>query len=330
MKRSLLALLLTGAAWAQTPSPSPAARGAEATTQQGSFSVTSLADRSTWQLGETVHLTWRVEGPSGGNVTFPAGDKLEVKPLEVKDAAQVTLPARGDRRTWECRVKLTAYEVGELTLPELVVSAHAPGEAGSSELHTPPLRFQVTRVPGRSEDKPDQIRDAKAFAPQAIPPLLLAAGLALTLLGLLLARALWSWWKRPRKVVGPPPLAPYPRALADWQALAASGSHGRGEWEPFYDELTRIVRSYLGWRFGLPLLEWTSSEILKSLNLPPEQHRRLKELLEAGDGVKFARTPPRAEQGDQHLTWTRELIEAYPPAAAVGTSAAAAEEVAAR
>lgn len=306
----LLCLLFPLVAGAQSPTPHPL----EAELNQGPFQVQARLERDHWQLGESVRLVYHIQAPSAANITFPATEKLELKPFDVKDGSVVTLPGAAEEKVYELRLKITAYETGNLTLPELQLPVKLPGEGGTSELRTPTLQATVERVPAGPDDKPDQVRDAKGLDRTGIPPvLLLAAALAL-LLALGLLRAFWLWLRRPRRAPAPPPLAPYPWALREWQQLHDERPYEKGEWEAFYDRLTHLLRFYLGWRFGLPLLELTSSEILRAVSLPDADHRALKEILDAGDLVKFARNYPDTEQAARHLQHTKALLEAHPPA----------------
>lgn len=287
--------------------------GREAKLDQGQFSVSAKADKGVWELGESIRLVYRITGPSASNITFPASDKVALKPFEVKDAAVAALPQQGEQRTWEYRLKITAYETGNLTLPELSMPVRTPGDAGTSQLRTPPLTLQVNRVASREGDVPEQIRDAKGLRQQPIPPAVLLAGLLALLLLLALGRGLWRWMRRPRTRPAAPKLAPYPWALHQWQELHEQRPDREGQWEAFYDQMTLMLRTYLSWRLKLPLLELTSSEILRAVTLPDGSHRSLKEILDTADLVKFARIYPSADRGDQHLAWSKELIESNAP-----------------
>jgi hypothetical protein len=298
---------LAASGWAQDA-------GREAKLDQGQFNVEARVERGVWELGESVRLVYRISGPTAGNITFPASDKVALKPFEVKDAAVVALPQQGDRRTWEYRLKITAYETGNLTLPELTLPVRTPGEAGTAELRTPALTLQVNRVPTKEGDQPQQVRDAKGLREQPIPPAVLLAALFVVLLVALLLYQLVRWLRRPKVAPAPPALPPYPWALREWQELHDQRPDREGHWEKFYEKMTHMLRFYLGWRFKLPLLELTSSEILRALSLPDAAHRFLKEILDTADLVKFARIYPSPERGEQHLVWSRELLESNAPA----------------
>jgi len=310
--RIFIALLVLSPAWAQ-PTPAPEATPIEASASQGAFRVTVSAERHRFELGQSQRLLYRIEGPAEGQVDLPEVGKLDLKPFEVSDAAISALPAQGDRRTWEVRLKVAAYDTGNLKLPGANLQVSPGGQANNTTLTTPTLQFEVDRVPARKGDEPTMVRDAKGLSQHGVPWVVWLAGLLTVALLGLLGRLLWRWWKRPRKTALVPQLDPYPQALADLAALAASQLNQQGQWQEFYDRLSQVLRRYLGWRYHVPLLEQTTTESMRSLSLAEQPHRRLKEILENADLVKFAKMYPPLEQSDKHLSWAKELIEANAP-----------------
>ncbi|MBT9586604.1 hypothetical protein IV102_24890, partial [bacterium] len=172
-----------------SPTPPVTPTPLEATSSQPPFKVTLKAEKDRWELAQGLRLVYTIEGPEKAELTFPDKEKLDLKPFEVRDAAAVTLTANGDRRTWEYRVKITAYETGKLKLPEATLKVRPAPHAPNQDLKLPGLDFQVDRVPAGPGDKPDEIRDAKSLALNGIPMLLV---LAIVLAVLLLALILWQ------------------------------------------------------------------------------------------------------------------------------------------
>jgi len=320
----LLGLLSVQVSWAQ-PSPSPTAIAPlEARRVQTPFEIILKAEKDRYELAESIKLTYTISGPEQAELSFPEAEKLDLKPFEIRDAASATLTASGGRRSWEYRVKVTAYEQGKLHLPQAVIKARTgPGQA-LTDLSLPAADLEIERVPAGPKDKPDEVRDAKSLEYAGIPPWLVLVLVLTTLLVLMLLRWLVQWLRRPRRLPATPPLEPFPWALQQLEKLTAERLDRQGQWEPFYDQLTHVLRFYLGWRFEHSLLELTTSEILNTLSLPDQHFRPAKDLLETADMVKFAKSYPQLEKSEQHLAWARQLVEenAPPePAAAKGAGA---------
>jgi hypothetical protein len=313
LKRLLFFLLLLWPVWAQTPTPQEQPVPIEASLKQDGFQITVKADKNRFELGQPVRLVYRIQGPENAQFTFPEAEKFDIKPFEVRDAAAVTLTGGQGQRTWEFRVKAAAYETGNLHLPEATLSVKLKSDGASQDLKLPGLDFQIDRVPAGKEDKPDEVRDAHALSLNGVP---LVVMLAVLLGGLLVALLCWSlvrWLRRPRRVLAPPPLPPYPWALKQLDELATRRPDQQGQWEAFYDQLSHVLRFYLAWRFQVPLLEQTTSEALRNLTLPDASHRQFKEVLECADLVKFARSFPSHEKSERHLDWARQLVTGNAP-----------------
>jgi hypothetical protein len=277
--------------------------------QESPFKIKVEAEKSKFELGQTVKLIYTIEGPAQAVLNFREADKLELKPFEVKDATSFALPASGERKTWEYRLKVTSYETGNLQLPESKLTCKAEPGAVEQDLVLPGLRFSVERVSPRPGDKPDQIRDLKGLVVKGVPWFVWLAGAVLALLLGLSGWALLKWLRRPRPQVQAPSLPPYPWAQQELTRLASL----RHDPEAFYQALSYCLRFYLGWRFSLPLLELTTSETLRVLSLPDQPYRNTKEILEAADLVKFAKLPPASSKLDEHLDWARQLVESNAP-----------------
>jgi len=286
----------------------------EASLAQEPFKVTVKADKDHFELGQPVHLVYQIQGPETAQFTFPEAEKFEIKPFEVRDASPVTLTGSQGQRSWEYRVKATAYETGNLKLPEVVLSVKLKADAASQDLKMPGLFLEVERVPLAKDDKKDEVRDAHSLSLNGIPLLVVLAILLGAILVALLCWWLVRWLNRPRVVQTAPALPPYPWALKQLAQLAAERPDQKGQWEAFYDQLSHILRFYLGWRFGKSLLELTTTETMRNLTLPDLSHRQFKELLESADLVKFARSYPSLEKSELHLSWAQQLVEGNPPA----------------
>ena len=82
--------------------------------------------------------------------------------------------------------------------------------------------------------------------------------------------------------------------------------------ELFFTELTDIMKRYVGRRFDVPYLERTTDEILSDLRDQPV--KGLRDILEAADLVKFAKTMPGQDEARSAFDLARALIRTTKPA----------------
>jgi hypothetical protein len=161
--------------------------------------------------------------------------------------------------------------------------------------HFPDARFSVvTTLLGSNtplRDIKGVLRWPAAF-PRWVMGLLLVAAIAA--LAAILVRRFIS---KPRTFLNyPPPPPPHEVALKALQELLARGWIEEGRIEPFYVELSCIVRRYIEDRFRLRAPEQTTEEFIReavSSRLLSQEHQMLtRDFLEQCDLVKFARYEP--------------------------------------
>lgn len=221
-----------------------------------------------------------------------------------------TAPDGGRRYRWSAT--LSAFETGDLEVPAIAVRGRR-GE-GTFEITTVPVPIVVRSVLESSpEDAPPEIADLKP--PASMPPDYGTLYVALGLLGLLVAGATVVWWLN-RRLAGrlsavPVPDDPFHRESAhawvyrELKRLLDRRLAEEGRIDEFYAEIGRIVKTYLGGRYRLDLLERTTDEVLELLRqagAPDGAAEHAHELLVTCDFVKFARRRPDA-------TGWREIVE---------------------
>lgn len=143
------------------------------------------------------------------------------------------------------------------------------------------------------------------------PHLILAA---LLLAGLVLA--LYQRVRRrqaPVEVYEPPAEPPHLRALRRLDEMSRSGWLVEGNFERWYVEGSHTLREYLGGRYRVPALDWTSGELLKRLVDAGFERRDLESidpLLHQADDVKFAARRPTEHQAQEWWRQIRGFVEA--------------------
>ncbi len=258
---------------------------------EGLVSVASSIDRDTITVGDPVLLRVTVELASGWQVADPGVARAlgEFDVIETESALQTRLAGGATRIVFRYRV--SAYRVGEQTIPSISVSITGPrGESGKAD--TAPLVVTVRSVILPDEDA----TDIKPLKPQLAIPGLLASELvrwvfaAIALFAVLAAVAVvWLFLRRP-KVPAAGGLTPAQRALAELEKVAALGLPEKGRFAEHYEQMTAILRRYVAEQYRLPAAERTPRELrleMERAGVDPQQRAAIFEILDEGEVVRF-------------------------------------------
>ena len=109
-----------------------------------------------------------------------------------------------------------------------------------------------------------------------------------------------------------PPKLPWEIAYERLDALALKKYPEAGIYQPFYVELTGIVRHYLEDHYSIKAPEMTTEEFLnfmKKTSVLKEEHKVvLKDFLNGSDMVKFAKHEPTIGEAQANFDLARKLI----------------------
>jgi hypothetical protein len=292
--------------------------------------VTATASRTEVGVGETFTVDVAASGPAGTGWTFPAeagNESVELRtPSPAPGASPPALPPGTHR------YEAAAFALGEVEVPAVTVKYRLP-DGTTGEAASAPVKLNIVSVLPKEQGQP-QLADIRPPLALSIGlPFWIALGLAVLLLGGLLA-GLLAWLLRRQRPAAAPVV---PAATAEEQArqaldaLAASDLLGRGELRAFYIALIEIAKRYLERRLQAPILEMTSSETVAFLRAHQELHDlafATRDLTNAADQVKFARGLAALDEAQRHLAMVRQLVETVEvrlrPAPARGTEAPAA------
>jgi hypothetical protein len=322
---------------------SPAAARAEAP-RAAELPLRVEADRARFRVGEPVRLTVAVTAPLGAEVALPGADAL-LGPFELlSQRALAPDTLAGGLVTHAAELTVTAFTLGGATLPPLSALVRLPGgrtvTAVADSLRLDVESVLTAQAPADSDSLDIRPLKAQIELPGAGRRRLLLALIALLLLALLAAIFVWIRRRRRRRAAAaapPPDLRPADViALADLEALRASGLAQRGRLKEHYTRLTAVVRAYIERRFGIPAIDLTTTETLAAFaaRLRPadatrpaaELEMELARLLSAADLVKFARSEPPAAVAEGELDRAADFVRATTarPALAPGAGAAGA------
>lgn len=278
-------------------------------------------DRDSITVGDPVTVTARLLAPGAPLADAPVtlanvGDSWgRAAVLEPPRLERVGAP--GARQlVWTFRI--TAFAPGRIDLPPL--EARFDLDPPRSERAAEPLALEVRSVLAAEGD---DLKPAPPAPPRPLPlPAAFwaaAAALALALAAAALALARRRAAAATAAMPAPPPLAELEAALATLAGEEMVAGHRR---------LSSALRRYLGRRLAFPALEWTTTEIARRLGasgLDPALPLRVRRLLAACDGVKFARRPAAPAElearRDEAGALARELESALAPPAPPGSAA---------
>lgn len=307
-----VSVLLMALAWAGLGCGGDASPEIRAEATLDAVRVGVALDRPEIRIGEPVVATIRVDHPDGARVSID--DPGRSNAVRVLDR-QWAPPAAG--RT-QVEYGITSFVVGDhavFTGSVRVAKADAKDELS---VPIPVISLKVNSSVAEGDEElppPAGLVDWPPAVPRWIWVLPLIAALAAAV-GWFAAR-LRRRARRPRP--GPPPTPPHEIAMAALRRLEAQGWMESDASEPFYVELSRIVRVYLEDRFGLRAPERTTEEFIRDAaesGTLSAAHRALAaEFLESSDLVKFARARPGAESMRSALKAAERLVRETIPSA---------------
>jgi hypothetical protein len=261
------------------------------------------------EAGAAFSLTLEVRSPRGAVVQMP-GSSAPLQPFELL-AYTTQERAEGEQSVIEARYRLLPTVAGRFQLGPLRVGLKLPG-GEVKEILADPVAFSVQSLLAKLDPPLQDVLPIKGPLP---PPAISRPRAGLLLAGsaaALAALAGFVAWRWRRRSLGPPPEPAHTVALRRLQELSHRDLDSPESVEPFFVELSEILRRYLQGRFGAPVMEQTTQEIKRQFD--PSEHGpnwtfRLYQLLERMDLVKFARFRISASAAFEDLQVVRALIE---------------------
>jgi hypothetical protein len=285
------------------------------------------------QVGATFTLFITVTSAPGAEVNIPSA-------LDFHGAFEEVRRTRGDRKTSDGRrvrefeIELMGWFVGDQMIPPVPVTYVIGGAAHTTQTNAVPVT--IVGVIGEGEAT---LRDVAPPVEVTRPDwtiiwITIIVGACVAAVAVVLVAVFFM--RRGRRTHAPrkrgirtgPPLAPDLEALGRLDELEASGALEADDLEPAFTELSEIVRSYLGRRYGFPALDSTSSEIRAQLRRRVGTEAALEILddwMRLTDMVKYAGYQPAPDEARAAMTDARQVVAVTP--APVATPLAAASPV---
>jgi len=272
--------------------------------------VKAKIETSRIRIGEQFIL--RISVNEINNVILP---KLELKGLEVIDSAKVDTI----NNMLIQKYVLTGFDSGAYYIPQQQIFIRNQAYLTDSLLiNIATVKIDTTKV------KKYPIKTIKAepytFDDFKIYFYILLAALAII--------GFWIYWfvirKRKTEEDGPTfrVLPPYEEAIFKLNELDEKLLWQNNKVKEYYSELTEIVRGYIERELKVPALERTTDEIVemlkdfneaKTINTSKETIKKLKELLQESDLVKFAKSKPLSLEIEEDRKDAQDIISNLKP-----------------
>jgi hypothetical protein len=260
------------------------------------------------RIGDPCTLTVRTVHPTAAEVRLPA--VASGKAVVVRDEDVSREPLDDQRTMTTHKLSLTSFEVGEHVLfTNLLRCVQDDGAVLEKELPD-----TVLTVESVLQDPEEPLRPAKALARwQRSVPVWVWAFLVVAVAAVAAALLVRRIMNKPRTILHfPPPTPPHEAALEALRILRGRKWIEEGNVEPFYVELSRIVRTYIEGRFGLHAPEQTTEEFIRAAStshaLAAEHQSLTVRFLEQSDLVKFARHRPGRPDMEAALAAGEQLV----------------------
>jgi hypothetical protein len=268
--------------------------------------VRARASKTEVMAGEVFTVELSAQGPTGAEFVFPsaAGDEQ----VELWSATATKPPEPG---RWQYQAM--ALAVGETQVPPVPVGCRLR-DGSSVEVKTEPIPLRLVSVLPK-DAREHKLADVRPPVPLAIgAPFWIVLGSIFVGLGGLIA---WLWRRRRRTSAASVRLAPVvppgDEARAALAGLTAAGLLDNRDYRGFYIRLIEIAKRYLERRLDAPVLDMTTTEAVAFLRAHPQAESvavAARELMVAGDQIKFAKGDGIGAEAERHLRAVGVLVAA--------------------
>jgi hypothetical protein len=281
---------------------------------EGQVHLEAILETPETPFHQPATYTLVVDAPEDMDVTLPNFDG-DIEGLEIREGATTMTSTGKGRQEIRHSFVLDPVEIKTYLLPSLTVSWGEGEEAA-----VPPMVFKVRDL--TESEKEMALSFAGLIGPQALSARSSVSAWIWTLLFLVVlvvaAVVGWRWWRRAPQEKFVPETPAWNVALSRLRELAKRNLAESGKYEPYYVDLSAILRYYIEDRFQLHAPEQTTPEFLESSSeselISESQEENLSELLRHFDRVKFARYEPSTEEMKQSFSVVEQFVEETIPA----------------
>jgi hypothetical protein len=269
------------------------------------------------KLGDVIKVEISAEAPVGDDVTIA---DQSFAPFEVYKKQARVEPPNGDRQRFVFTLELLGLEPGDKPLPAINLRVVTKDNSiGTVQTESRPYKVQ-SLLANEPNAQPKEETKPVAVLEDNWLPIYVLAGLAAAAfvagLTLLVSRYLQ---KRRRAAVPPPPPRPPWEIAAEALAQLSRQKQAMldaGQGAVFVDQLSDVVRSYLGGRYAFDGLETTTDEMLTMLKIRGASlgfTQEVAQFLGRCDLVKFAKVEPDGDEVDLLFAKAQDLVQLSEP-----------------
>lgn len=282
----------------------------------GQTEANAILDTNAILIGDQTILQLQFSCPADYEVFWPMLNDTITSQIEILKHTELSTDFSNNQydKLYRQSFTVTSFDSGYLVIPPFRFNYKAPGDTNIHFTESEPLLLQVNTVTVNMEQDFKDIKDPM-HAPftfrEALPYLL---GL---LAALFIGFGIW-YYIRKRKKAEPVFKAPAARkipppqlAIEALESLRHQKLWQKGEIKQYHTELTDIIREYLLGNFAIHALEYTTEEIMSSINATTansQAKEKLHQMLVMADLVKFAKMQPLPLEHDGSLNNALDFV----------------------
>ena len=273
-------------------------------------------DTNTILIGDQVDYHLNVQFPGDYTLTWPILKDTLCQHVEIINQS---LPDTSNLDNgWlqiDQHLTITSFDSGYFVLPPVRFNFTQTGTSNSRVVETDPYLLNVFSV---AVDTTQAIKPIKGpiRAPYTFAELLPWLIAALVFL-ILVTGTVYYFKKRKQnepvfKARTKPKLPPHKIALQELDKLKTQKLWQQGRIKDYHTRVTDIIRTYIEGKYKIHAAEMTSHEIMvaiKHTDVENDDKKKLKQMLELADLVKFAKFKPLATEHDQSLKGAYDFVQ---------------------
>jgi len=284
--------------------------------------VSAKIDTANIRIGEQFHINLNATAPAGTKLFFPVLPDT-IKKLEIVERSKIdtTKSADGKTNTFHQQLTLTSFDSGFYVIEPIPFFFQQANKPDSDSVSTEAQLITVRTIP---VDTTKAIKDIKPtldvpFTFKEALPYIIGL-LVLIVLVIIIVREIK---KKKNKVVEVkvkiPSRPPHEIALEELKKTEEEKLWQQGHFKKYHSAVADIIRMYIEHRFAVNAMEYTTDETLDHLKgnvINEEAKRKLKNILQLADMVKFAKAQPIAPENEQSIKDAYDFVMLTKPVTA--------------